>query len=137
MTTIGKENVDKYYIYATQNSYGTGGKIYSSCRWGANDLNLVSVMEEYEFSNLKNAWRNEGPVTRNQDFFNSPQGLQLKSLLAKEGGIEELGDITSSLLAVALETKDSHSVEQDITQEHNQENAVPLISSVDPMFLEC
>lgn len=137
MTTIGKENVDKYYIYATQNSYGAGGKIYSSCRWGANDSNLVRVMEEYEFSNLKNEWRNVGPVTRKQDFFNSQQGLKLKSLLEKEGEIEELVDITNSLLAVALETKDSPSVEQDITQEHNQENDVPLIASVDLMFVEC
>ncbi|WP_341758329.1 hypothetical protein [Candidatus Tisiphia endosymbiont of Ditula angustiorana] len=136
MTTIGKENVDKYYIYATQNSYAVDGKIFNSFIWG-NGSNLVSVMRDYEFSNLKNKWRNAGPVTRKQDFFNSQQGLKLKSLLEKEGEIEELVDITNSLLAVALETKDSPSVEQYITQEHNQENDVPLIASVDPMFVEC
>lgn len=136
MATIGKENVDRYYVSAIQNSYAVDGKIFNSFIWG-NDSNLVSVMRDYEFSNFKNEWRNAGPVTRKQDFFNSPQGLKLKSLLEKEGEIAELVDITNSLLAVALETKDSHSVEQDITQEHNQENDVPLIASVNPMFVEC
>lgn len=137
MATIGKENVDRYYVSVKQNSYAVDGKIFNSFIWGANDLNLVSVLRDYEFSNLKNEWRNEGSVTRKQDFFNIQQGLKLKNLLEKEGEIEELVDITNSLLAVALETKDSHSVEQDITQEHDKENDVPLIASVNPMFVGC
>lgn len=137
MATIGKENVAKYYVSATQSSYAVDGKIFNSVIWGTNDLNLASALENYEFSNLKNKWKNEGLVTRKQDFFNSQQGLKLKSLLEKEGEIEELVDITNSLLAVALETKDNHFVEQDITQEHNQENDVPLIASADSMFVGC
>jgi hypothetical protein len=141
MATIGKENVDRYYVSVMQNSYAVDGKIFNSFIWGVNDPNLASVLRDYESSNLKNERRNESPVTRKQDFFNSQQGLKLKSLLEKEeeieGEVEELVDITNSLLAIALETKDSHSVEQDITQEHNKENDVPLIASVDPMFVGC